>query len=47
MNLIDGLVLLVLLVWAILSFRVLYRRKKSGKCVGCGGCDANCGGCRR
>ena len=48
MHMIDILILGVLFVWLALSIRHMHRRRKSGKCIGCGGdcsaCGADCKG---
>ena len=42
MNGIDVLVIFLVLFWAIISGVHIYRRKKSGKCIGCMGCAKKC-----
>ena len=43
MHMIDILILGVLFVWLALSICYMHRRRKSGKCIGCGG---DCSACR-
>ena len=43
MHMIDILILGVLFVWLALSIRHMHRRRKSGKCIGCGGDCSACG----
>ena len=38
----DFLILAILLLWILLSIRWMWRRKKSGKCIGCGGDCSTC-----
>lgn len=46
MSLGDILILAVLFLWLLLSFRYMRKRRKSGKCIGCSGdCNACHGGC--
>jgi ferredoxin len=43
MNLFDYILVAVVAVCVYLAVRYIIKRKKSGKCVGCGECD-KCGG---
>lgn len=43
MSLGDIIILGILFLWLLLSVRYMRKRKKSGKCIGCGG---DCTACR-
>ena len=46
MSLGDIIILAALFLWLLLSLRYMRKRRKSGKCIGCGGdCSACHGGC--
>ncbi|MGI6014409.1 MAG: FeoB-associated Cys-rich membrane protein [Oscillospiraceae bacterium] len=42
MNALDFLVIAILVLWTLLSIRWMWRRKKSGKCIGCCGDCSTC-----
>lgn len=47
MSLGDIIILAALFLWLLLSLRYMRKRRKNGKCIGCGGdCSACHGGCR-
>ena len=45
MSLGDIIILGILFLWLLLSIRYMRKRKKSGKCIGCGGDCSACRGC--
>ena len=42
MSWLDWLLVGLLVVWIAVSAVWMYRRKKKGRCIGCGGDCANC-----
>lgn len=47
MNIIDYVLLFIILVGVVFAVTVIYRQKKSGKCIGCSGCSGACSSCGR